>query len=184
MGGPTGPRAYAHTGAPGRCLPRRTAGFRHIRTSLGQVGDGIGRPTIWVLTRSPEQTRQDDLRQKASCPGACERRRGYVTVNEPDGIMNLTTASAACFAREGKPARSAKRRTPRYLPVRTKRRRQMSTVLCFPWPRTTIVVLGIILVFIIIMVALGVSPLPAIGAAIVAAVVAATGEPPGTVPGL
>jgi hypothetical protein len=60
----------------------------------------------------------------------------------------------------------------------------MPALCCFPWPRTTIAVLVILLVFIIVMVELGATPLLAIGAAVAAAVVASTGKMPDTVPGL
>jgi hypothetical protein len=106
-----------------------------------------------------------------------------MTVNAASGIMNLTkgvchtfrggqsrgrsVAASQMFARPDPPLGGA-----------------MPNSFCITWPRRTIAVLVIILLFIVTLVVLGVAPLTAIGAAIVAAVVAATGEAPGTVPGL
>jgi hypothetical protein len=50
------------------------------------------------------------------------------------------------------------------------------TFTCFPWPRTTVAVLIIVLVFVTVLVALGTAPLIAVGAVATLAAVAATGR--------
>jgi len=53
---------------------------------------------------------------------------------------------------------------------------QRYTSTCFPWPRPTVAVLIIVLLFVAVLVALGTAPLIAVGAAAALATVATTGR--------